>query len=107
MENNIDKTKKVDVNDVYPLTVIADRYGGTYSHAAYLAFQADYNEIPVEISGDDVRCMNFWMQQQTPGCLCGSFDHIPPHGHIALGKGSTIENAVNDLLRSPYLQIDE
>lgn len=41
------------VYDIYPLTIICDRYSGTYSGGEYLAFNLDFDEIPQEVLGDD------------------------------------------------------
>ena len=46
--------------DGYPTTIIADRYGGTYSGGEWLAFPLDPWEIPEEVDGEDVECMMFW-----------------------------------------------
>ena len=45
--------------DIYPLTVIRDRYNGTYSGASYLAFNLDSNLVPSEIHESDVPCSYF------------------------------------------------
>ena len=83
--------------DIYPLTVIRDRYNGTYSGASYLAFNLDSNSIPSEVHGSDTTCSYFW----------GLIDEgIFVEGEVALdyrdvvkyvGKGATIEDAVVDL----------
>ena len=67
--------------DFYPITIIKDRYNGTYSGAAYLAFNLDYNEVPVEVSGSDNYCAAFWKTSS-----------------IIVGKGSTVIDAYEDLL---------
>ena len=46
--------------DIYPLTVIRDRYNGTYSGASYLAFNLDSNLVPSEVHDSDVPCSYFW-----------------------------------------------
>lgn len=68
---------------IYPLTICADRYGGTYSKGKYLAFNLDPDEVPKEISADDATCMNFWWND---------FEGIA-------GKGETIDEAALDLRR--------
>lgn len=45
---------------IYPITLIQDRYNGTYSGAKWLAFNEDTNEIDPSVSGDDESCMKFW-----------------------------------------------
>ena len=66
----------------YPLTIISDRYHGTYSKGNYLAFPYDYWRLPLEIDGDDIECMLFW----------DKFDG-------AVGRGSTPFDAIVDLMK--------
>ena len=47
-------------NSIYPLTIISDRYTGTYSGAVYTAWNLEAQDIPMEVSGGDPSCMNFW-----------------------------------------------
>ena len=42
----------------YPVTIIMDRYGGTYSGAEWTAWNRD--EVPYGASSDDASCMEFW-----------------------------------------------
>lgn len=44
----------------YPVTIIADRYCGSYSGAAWLAFPLERDDVPKEVSGDDIKEMTFW-----------------------------------------------
>ena len=67
-------------NEIYPLTVVSDRYGGTYSGGNFIAWNLDFDEIPNEINGDDVSCHGFWLDNEIP-----------------VGKGSTIHEAIYDL----------
>lgn len=69
---------------IYPLTIVADRYGGVYSHGAFTAWNLNTDEVPAEIASDDVSCMNFWDKNTIP-----------------CGKGATVEEAVANL----YIQI--
>lgn len=48
------------VKEVYPLTIIKDRYSGTYSGGVYTAWNKEADEIPTQIYLDDISCMNFW-----------------------------------------------
>lgn len=36
----------MEFSPVYPLTILRDRYGGTYSGGAYLAWNRHYDDIP-------------------------------------------------------------
>lgn len=62
----------------YPTTIIADRYDGTYSHGGWLAFPL--YEIPSEVDGGDVECIEFWQNYKYP-----------------VGKGNTPNNALDNL----------
>lgn len=45
----------------YPLTIIKDRYAGTYSGGNYIAFPNYYYEIPSDgPNGGDLECSDFW-----------------------------------------------
>lgn len=68
---------------IYPLTVVADRYNGTYSGGRFLAFNLDSYDVPTEIHEDDVTCMNFWYNEPS----------------IIVGKGKTMKEAVEDLYK--------
>lgn len=65
---------------MYPITIVKDRYGGTYSGGAFLAFNLPCEEIPLEIDADDVTCYKFWKNTK-----------------IKVGKGATPDEALNDL----------
>lgn len=97
-----EKIKNIDIDQIYPLTVFADRYEGTYSGAEYLAIQADPGEIPEEISGSDPDCACFWSSQKKKRRLKIKSD---PVIYAALGKGHTVNEAIDDLKKSPYLKI--
>lgn len=47
------------MRDVYPVTIISDRYGDTYSGAPWPAFNLDPENVPEDVAGDDVECMMF------------------------------------------------
>ena len=46
-------------NELYPVTIVTDRYGGTYSKGGWLAFNLPPNELPSESDADDVTCYKF------------------------------------------------
>ena len=69
--------------DIYPLTIVCDRYIGTYSGGVYTAWNHYVDEIPLEIEGDDVECYSFWWGDE-------------PKKYM-VGKGETIVEAVADL----------
>ena len=67
-------------NEIYPLTIIKDRYTGVYSGGKYTAWNMYHDEIPKEIDEDDVTCINFW-----------AYNDIP------VGIGETIYSAIESL----------
>lgn len=67
--------------EIYPLTIVRDRYGGTYSGGEWLAFNKDPYEISDEPFADDVTCMMFWDEKRM------------------IGVGETREFAITDLKR--------
>lgn len=66
--------------DIYPVTILTDRYGGTYSGGRWLAFDLSPEEIPFEVDADDVTCYKFWKSTD-----------------ILVGLGSTPDEALKDL----------
>ena len=71
------------MRNIYPVTIICDRYGGTYSGAGWLAFNLDPEDIPEDVSADDVTCMMFWEQHRQ--------EDLP------VGRGATPDEALQDL----------
>ena len=66
----------------YPLTIISDRYDGTYSGGGWLAFPLYCDEIPPAVNGYDEDCAQFWKDYKEP-----------------VGKGAYASDAVTDLIR--------
>ena len=73
------------MHDVYPLTVIADRYHGTYSGGKFTAWNCDSHNIPYGPESDDVSCSMFWSSER----LGSSVRFV--------GRGNTPREAINDL----------
>ena len=46
--------------DLYPVTIVKDRYNGAYSGGKYTAWNRHPCIIPNEIFYDDVTCAAFW-----------------------------------------------
>lgn len=67
---------------LYPLTVTADRYSGTYSGAPWLAFPEEPGDVPADVFGEDGECAMFWSAYKYP-----------------VGKGSTPQEANEDLVK--------
>ena len=72
-------------DDIYPLTVVMDRYNGTYSGGAFTAWNLDVDEVPWQICGCDTTALDI-------------FDDIKDGYHnIVYGVGNTPDLAVKDL----------
>lgn len=59
----LDKVK--GPSDIYPVTIVRDRYNGVYSGFLYVAFYADINWLTSEdkgYNGDDVDCREWWIK---------------------------------------------
>lgn len=69
------------MKEIYPLTIVADRYQGAYSGALFLAFNLDNWMLPDEIGGGDGDEMGFFESD---------------HG-VIIGKGKTPAEAYADL----------
>lgn len=75
--------------DVYPLTIICDRYTGVYSGGLYTAWNLNHRDIPDFVDGDDVTCMCGWYELSKRAAK----DRIP------VGIGATPDAALEDLKR--------
>ena len=72
-------------NEIYPLTILKDRYRGTYSGGKYLAFNLDPDEVPIDAISDDVTCRQFF------------YDVEQGNIRIPIGIGDSVHLAVVDL----------
>ena len=70
--------------DVYPLTIVKDRYNGCYSGGAYTAWNKEPQEIPEAIDLGDIDCWNFWSDNKE---IVG----------IGLTPNLAVENLINKL----------
>lgn len=77
--NKLEVFNKIS-NEIYPLTIIHDRYGGTYSDGEFTAWPYEHWDIDENVDADDVSCMTYWHNTED----------------IA-GRGNTIIDAVVDL----------
>lgn len=69
-------------SNIWPLIIISDRYGGTYSGGEFVAWNCYINQLPPEQAWGDCECCDFW----------ANYD-----GYPICGKGATIEEALKDL----------
>ena len=70
-------------NSIYPLTIIHDRYGGSYSGGTYVAFNLEAHKVSAEVFGDDCTAMRFWK-----------------HFKGVVGRGGCPDSAIKDLLKN-------
>lgn len=80
MQTLFDYEIKGWLENQYPTTIVRDRYSGCYSGALWLAFPYEFCEIDPAVCDGDPDCWHFWDTYK---------------GFV--GKGSTIEDAVNNL----------
>lgn len=63
LEYKEEKEREIWLTDevLYPITIIQDRYSGTYSGGQFTAFPYEYWKIPKSgPDGSDQECMKFW-----------------------------------------------
>ncbi len=65
----------------YPLTIVADRYQGSYSGGKYIAFPQHFDALDPAVHGSDEDCAAYWFEA----------DQSP------YGVGETPQEAVQDL----------
>ncbi len=69
--------------EVYPCTIIKDRYEGTYSRGAWTAWNEYERDIPTDASSSDNICADFWYDNKEK----------------PIGRGETPEGALRDLIK--------
>lgn len=77
------QTKDFFLREQYPLTIISDRYDGTYSGGSFLAFPLEPFSVPAEVFASDVPCAKFWARYKEP-----------------VGRGSSPARALQNLMAS-------
>ena len=73
-------SKEFMEDEIYPLTITADRYNGAYSGGKYVAWNLLAEDVPEGAEADDVDCYDFWLNNE-----------------IVCGKGRTVSQALLDL----------
>ena len=68
------------IEELYPLTIVCDRYGGTYSGGKYTAWYCDPWDVPLGVEECDPLCDIFWRNNTDP-----------------VGLGATPQAAMEDL----------
>jgi hypothetical protein len=82
---------------IYPLTIIADRYSGTYSGGKFTAWNVFPQNIPDDVESEDVECMMFWDKKEYQH-LTNDFNEP-----VFVGFGETPDKALLDL----YIKIKQ
>ena len=67
--------------DIYPCTIVADRYNGSFSGAPWIAYRLSYFELPDELDAGDGECHDYWAKEDKS----------------LIGFGQTPQEAYNDL----------
>lgn len=49
--------------DIYPCTIVADRYNGSFSGAPWIAYRLSYFQLPDELDAGDEECHDFWEEE--------------------------------------------
>lgn len=74
------------IEDLYPLTIVKDRYNGVYSGGKYTAWNCQPYFVPSGICGDDLDCPDTWDEILDDDKIKNMF-----------GVGDTIESAIKNL----------
>lgn len=92
MSENLIEPKNFDLieESIYPLTIVSDRYNGTYSGGKFTAWNREPDDVPEGITGDDCSCHFFWL-----------------HNHIVCGVGDTIQEAIGNLYINLNREVDD
>jgi len=69
-----------DLDLLNPITIIEDRYNGTYTGFQWISFNLNDDEVPQEVSGSDLVHAEFWTKNT-----------------IVVGMGNTPDEAVEEL----------
>jgi len=83
----------------HPITLITDRYDGTYSNGAWIAFALGPNVVPMEPLADDITACGYWSGEEIldndgSRMVLGKDDVRHPR---FVGRGRTPDEAIADL----------
>lgn len=84
--------KEIKYPEVYPCTIVMDRYDGTYSGGKWLALDCDPEYIPEEIGGSDPQESRFWRSD---------YNELYAK-RFPIGKGDTPNKAYEDLQKKVW-----
>ena len=60
------KENEMRFDDIYPLTILRDRYSGSYSGGEYTAWNLYPEDIPDGPFSGDGDCFDFWLENTIP-----------------------------------------
>lgn len=86
-----DKCGEIHTYHIYPLTIVVDRYGGTYSNGKITVWNEFTENIPTDIYSDDCTCHDFWNDIRHDG----SYEYRKYHNKY--GVGDSIQEAIDNL----------
>lgn len=75
-----------ETEDIWPLTICADRYGGAYSGGRYIAWHCYPWEIPIDPYADDMSCVEFWQKMKLDCVLRYATGDTPEQAAAALAR---------------------
>lgn len=85
----------MNINEIYPCTIIKDRYYGIYSGGKWTAWNIDAGDIPSGQKENDMSCAEFWDDFNS--------DRIGTNNwfgqKVFVGKGASPSEALEDLAR--------
>lgn len=87
-----DKLGEIHTYHIYPLTIIMDRYSGTYSGGLFTVWKLHPETIPDDIYSDDCTCNDFWSELNHDE---KSYNYRRYHNKC--GIGNTIQEAIDNL----------
>lgn len=67
---------------LYPVTIIAARYSGSYEGGTWCAFHCYPHQVPPDATGSDIECMEYWHGDASAG----------------IGRGQSPDDALADLV---------
>lgn len=90
LQPNLRENFEKELDKLYPVCVISDRYGGCYSGGTWTAWTTGISNIPEGVFEDDVTCGHTW----------GILKQKREKGEIIFGVGNTADEALADLVRA-------
>lgn len=75
----------INTYHIYPLTILCDRYQGSYSGGLYTVWNCSPGRVPSDVYSDDDSCADFWRNSKED------------RTNFPFGVGNTIQEAIDDL----------